>query len=130
MTRRGHTHGGNIHTEGTYTRRGHAHGERRGHTHGGDTHTEKTCTRRGHAHGGDMHTEGTCTRRRYVARVPWSPPIHGSSFHIIGSPHSWIFHPIRGLSTSNRIDEYVQRFMDRDYPRVACNTYTRSDIHM
>ena len=24
-------------------------------------------------------------------------------------------------STSNRIDEYVQRSMNRDYPRVACN---------
>ena len=39
------------------------------------------------------------------------------SFHIIGPPHPWIFHPIRGLSTSNRIDEYVQRSMDGDYPR-------------
>ena len=42
-------------------------------------------------------------------------------FNIIGPPHPWIFHPIRGLSTSNRIDEYVQRSMDGDYPRVACN---------
>ena len=33
----------------------------------------------------------------------------------------WIFHPIRGLSTSNRIDEYLQRSMDGNYPRVACN---------
>ena len=44
------------------------------------------------------------------------------SFHFIGPPHPWIFHPIRGLSTSNRIEEYVQRSMDGDYPRVACNS--------
>ena len=36
-----------------------------------------------------------------------------SSFHIIGPPHPWIFHPTRGL---------LQRSMDGDYPRVACNT--------
>ena len=34
------------------------------------------------------------------------------SSHIIGPPHPWIFHPIRGLSTSNRMDEYVQRSMN------------------
>ena len=79
-----------------------------------------------------------------VARDSWSPPpVHGSihksrsayskipkrlfhpfqalvpSFHIIGPPHPWIFHPIRGLSTSNRIDEYVQRSMDGDYPHTS-----------
>ena len=47
-------------------------------------------------------------------------------FNIIGPPHPWIFHPIRGLSTSNGIDEYVQRFMDGDYLRVACNIHTRT----
>ena len=87
----------------------------------------------------------------FVARDSWSPPpVHGwegmdlftsrvqhiqnpqafssffsvalvPSFHIIGSRHPWIFHPIRELCTSNRIDECVQRSMDGDYPRVACN---------
>ena len=42
-------------------------------------------------------------------------------FNIVGPPHPWIFHPIYRLSTSNRTDEYVQRPMDGDYPRVACN---------
>ena len=40
-----------------------------------------------------------------VALVPF--------FNIIGLPYLWIFHPIRGLSTSSKIDEYVQRSMDR-----------------
>ena len=56
-TRKRITHGMDIHTEGTYTRRGHIHGgdihtegTRRGHTHGEDIHTEKTDTWRGHTH--------------------------------------------------------------------------------
>ena len=43
------------------------------------------------------------------------------SFHIMGPPHPWIFNPIRGSSTNNRIDEYAQRSMDGDYSRAACN---------
>lgn len=44
--RKGHIHGGDIHTEGhkdkeTYTRR--------------DLHTEGTFTQRGYSHGGDIH---------------------------------------------------------------------------
>ena len=49
-----------------------------------------------------------------VALVPF--------INTIGPPHLWIFHLIRGLSTNNRIDEYMQRSMDGDYPRVTCNT--------
>ena len=49
------------------------------------------------------------------------------SFHIIGPLHPWIIHPIRGLSTRNRIDEYMQRSMDGDYPWVACNSCSLAD---
>ncbi len=41
-----------------------------------------------------------------VSRVP--------SFHTIGPPHPWIF----STSTGNRIEEYVQRFIDSE-PHVA-----------
>ena len=51
-------------------------------------------------------------------------------FITLCSPLSPIFmllaHPTRGFfstSTSNRIDEYVQRSMDGDYPRAACNKF-------
>ena len=47
-------HGIDIHTEGTYTRRGHIHG--------GDIHTEGT--RRGHTHKENIYTEGT--RKGYI----------------------------------------------------------------
>ena len=64
MTRRGHTHGGDMHTERTCTLRGHTHratfiskrnahgGDMEGHTSGRDMHTEGTYKRR------DIHTEG------------------------------------------------------------------------
>ena len=60
-----HTHGGDIHTEGTYTQKGHAHGHtqgtytRRRHTHERDIHTD---IHKGHTRGGNIHTEETYIR--------------------------------------------------------------------
>lgn len=45
--------------------------------------------------------------------IPFSSPrplLPNSSFHIIGAPTPpRVFTPLRGLSTSNRMDGYVQR---------------------
>lgn len=50
---------------------------------------------------------------RRVYFIPISkPPL--PSFHIIGLSQPWIYHPIRGFfsaSTSDRIEEYLQRFV-------------------
>ena len=49
---------------------------------------------------------------RPVQHVQESPS--RPSFHAIGPPHPWIFHPIRGFFSTlhprvNRIDEYMQK---------------------
>ena len=45
----GYVHGGDIHTERTYTLKGHTYGE--------DIHIKETYTLRGHTHKGNIHTE-------------------------------------------------------------------------
>ena len=47
-----------IHTEGTYTWRGHAHG--------GEIHTEGIYTWRGYTHGGDIHMKEQTYGRTYT----------------------------------------------------------------